>query len=635
MKKLLKRAFTIVELVIVIAVIAILAAVLIPTFSNIVKKAQISADVQLCRNLNTVLSYAKAEGRIPSSVYDVLYLENEAGYIIENLNPTSEGYYFAWDDKNNMIVYIMDDLETVYYPQTDYELNPKNCWITVGSAEEASVVAAKGYNLALERDIEETINLNNVVSINTLGFSVGDIVINGDGATSNDVAYFTGQFKDITGSIGGASIVQSGTANAVTVSGTTTSSVTIGGYVGSYSATGNVSSTIASTGLVNSVNDSNGSSIVNNGVISEDLPQGQVVAEGSTGKTGSEVSINGNIVAVSDRSGLESIRTQVASGLRNFKDETVQLSSNINMSGIAFSPISSYYRKPSNDITGMGYGAWFSGTFDGNGYSILNLSNNGFAISGLNAGTNKSSESFGPAGNKTKYNEVVYGLFSSVYNATFKNITITCDINMVIDHANKFVGDSVGAICGFATGDYLELENCTVSGTISGYDGVGGLVGRCYAGKLTMTNCTNNADVTSARSAGGLIGYCSIDTAYKTNESAYTFINVVNNGTIRNLGVDYDKNTLQAGVSNTARNGVSYYRASALCCADRTTIKLFTGVDLNQDNVKTESSTSGYVKIVSATNSGVTGFTNNGSVYIAGTQVFYAVLEGDGTLFGN
>ena len=43
MKKLNKKGFTIVELVIVIAVIAILAAVLIPTFSGIIKKANQSA----------------------------------------------------------------------------------------------------------------------------------------------------------------------------------------------------------------------------------------------------------------------------------------------------------------------------------------------------------------------------------------------------------------------------------------------------------------------------------------------------------------------------------------------------------------------------------------------------------------
>ena len=41
-----KRGFTIVELVIVIAVIAILAAVLIPTFSGVVQKAKDSAALQ-------------------------------------------------------------------------------------------------------------------------------------------------------------------------------------------------------------------------------------------------------------------------------------------------------------------------------------------------------------------------------------------------------------------------------------------------------------------------------------------------------------------------------------------------------------------------------------------------------------
>ena len=45
-----KKGFTIVELVIVIAVIAILAAVLIPTFSGVVAKANASAAQQLAMN---------------------------------------------------------------------------------------------------------------------------------------------------------------------------------------------------------------------------------------------------------------------------------------------------------------------------------------------------------------------------------------------------------------------------------------------------------------------------------------------------------------------------------------------------------------------------------------------------------
>lgn len=48
MKKLNKKGFTIIELVIVIAVIAILAAVLIPTFSSVISNANKSAAMQAC-----------------------------------------------------------------------------------------------------------------------------------------------------------------------------------------------------------------------------------------------------------------------------------------------------------------------------------------------------------------------------------------------------------------------------------------------------------------------------------------------------------------------------------------------------------------------------------------------------------
>ena len=65
MKKSNKNGFTIVELVIVIAVIAILAAVLIPTFSNVINKANDSKALQAARNAYTqALAEALADGEI-------------------------------------------------------------------------------------------------------------------------------------------------------------------------------------------------------------------------------------------------------------------------------------------------------------------------------------------------------------------------------------------------------------------------------------------------------------------------------------------------------------------------------------------------------------------------------------------
>ena len=53
MFKIKKKGFTIVELVIVIAVIAILAAVLIPTFAKIIENAEQSSALQACKSVSS------------------------------------------------------------------------------------------------------------------------------------------------------------------------------------------------------------------------------------------------------------------------------------------------------------------------------------------------------------------------------------------------------------------------------------------------------------------------------------------------------------------------------------------------------------------------------------------------------
>lgn len=69
MKKLLnKKGFTIVELVIVIAVIGILAAVLIPTFSNVIESANKTADLQEAQS--TLKAYTAFMGSKGSTLSD-------------------------------------------------------------------------------------------------------------------------------------------------------------------------------------------------------------------------------------------------------------------------------------------------------------------------------------------------------------------------------------------------------------------------------------------------------------------------------------------------------------------------------------------------------------------------------------
>ena len=130
MKASKKRGFTIIELVIVIAVIAILAAVLIPTFSDLIKKAKISSDTQIVRNMNTALAMSEADQGKSVDAYKAYEVLKSAGFLAERLNPTTEGYYYAFDALNNRMLILNENFD-VYYPE-EYKSqtmeNDGNAW---------------------------------------------------------------------------------------------------------------------------------------------------------------------------------------------------------------------------------------------------------------------------------------------------------------------------------------------------------------------------------------------------------------------------------------------------------------------------------------------------------------------------
>ena len=104
-----KKGFTIVELVIVVAVIAILAAVLIPTFSSIIKKANQSADQQAVTNMNKLLA-TEAKAEDVDGVIEILIKNSYAG----DLTTYFAGYSLAWVKSENAIVLVEND--AIVYP---------------------------------------------------------------------------------------------------------------------------------------------------------------------------------------------------------------------------------------------------------------------------------------------------------------------------------------------------------------------------------------------------------------------------------------------------------------------------------------------------------------------------------------
>lgn len=166
MAKKLKRAFTIVELVIVIAVIAILAAVLIPTFTTLIDKANQSADTSNVKNMNSILAMDETTNGKPKTMYDAVKVIREGGYDLEKLTPTGQGYDIVWDQDANRL--LMVNGEEVIFGETEKNANGKHLWVVVDSQDEiettkysvyltdafaGEVTAAQGVDVGANEDV--------------------------------------------------------------------------------------------------------------------------------------------------------------------------------------------------------------------------------------------------------------------------------------------------------------------------------------------------------------------------------------------------------------------------------------------------------------------------------------------------
>jgi hypothetical protein len=136
----------------------------------------------------------------------------------------------------------------------------------------------------------------------------------------------------------------------------------------------------------------------------------------------------------------------------------------------------------------------FTGNFDGKGYTITGLTINRPATDDIGL--------FGYAGSPGGGPTVVY----------VKNV--------VLESASIVGLDQVGALVGEAR-DYVYIEDCRSSGTVSGRYSIGGLVGELGASSSRITWCSSSCEVTgSTMDAGGLFGGCqgTVTDSYATGD---------------------------------------------------------------------------------------------------------------------
>lgn len=543
MKASKKRGFTIIELVIVIAVIAILAAVLIPTFANIIQKANVANDVALARNMNTILIADEATNGRSTDMYDVLIALEQGGFKLENLNPRADGNVFAWDKANNQIVYLEKGSTKPIFQAKEIGDNKGDLYITTRKAE--VFADYPGYSYYFASDISGNITLDEGSCLDT-----GEFALNGD------VSVKTNKDVEIQGTINGTITVDSASGKITNYS-VVENVVIVNTASTSYHERGHVAAMEIKDSLKGKVvleNDAYVEKLTNNKTSGTVESTGYVKAvEGKD--TSVTATQSGYVLEIGTYDQLVNFRNKVNAGA-SYSGMTVKLTADIDISERAWTPIGAAYRD--KVIAEKEKAKVFQGTFDGQGHTITGLTNTGFKISSVFKGSNSTT----PAG----YSEYVFGLFGSVYNATIKNIVMAnVNIDLACDEKEKVVGDSVGAIVGFAAGDSngVTIDNCKVlSGSVVGYDAVAGIVGRSYSANTTISNCENAATVTAIRRASGILGFASL----QKGATSVAITNCKNSGNVKQTGTP---TTDPAGKGTEGNYG--YYMVAGLAIYQRGT----------------------------------------------------------------
>ncbi len=515
-----KKGFTIVELVIVIAVIGILAAILIPTFINLTARANRISNESFVRNINTQLAMDDAENNKHGEVSGALAAAKKIGFHVDDITPY-EGNDIIWDEVHDRFAIVKGDFaeagnqnadhvvfaDSTFDPSTplhklwkfypsmpatqSYSIAPKGEWDNIEIAD-----LKVGFD-ACERITKSVAYVGNgsslyEVKIRTNG---GELKIGSAGNVAKGQIYHYGAVKGAEvytedqcfhahGAIGsmemkaGKAIADKGAL--VYLSAATTTITLQENNGGKIFVSPSATQKEDGTGVPVSV-------AAQIGVTPKEVNPDYTYEEAK--KAG------GNVYEIGNLAALEQFRDLVNTGF-DFGGIGIKMTADITLHD-GWKPIGEGARKVGKTAQNeTNIQCWFKGTFDGNDHTIYNLNNKGFVPTPSRIAIDDGVETY------------AYGLFGLVQGeATIKNLKLK---NVSIDTTN---GDSVAGLVGYAQGA-LTISGVTVEGSIRGRDSVAGIVGRYQ--KVTegnITGCTNNATITATYNgsgkAAGIVGFVS------------------------------------------------------------------------------------------------------------------------------